>query len=89
MPDKAKQTHLPGQEPVKIASVHRAIELYVEAKDSRMAAGRIEVERKASLLQVMKNEAISRYNVDGHEAHLETGDTTVKASLKEREPGDE
>lgn len=81
---KASNAHLPGMEPKTIPSVHRAIEEYVEVRDQRMGLTKIETEKKAHLMTVMKKHDITTYCVDGHEATLET-DETVKARLRDAE----
>lgn len=80
-PKRAKDAHLPGLEPVVNAAVHRAIEEYVEARDHRMQLTKVEVEKRAALMRVMKEAGLADYVVDGHEAHIEHGEETVKAKL--------
>jgi len=81
---RAKQTHLPGMKPKVIESVHQAIEDYVAARDARMELTKVEIEKKAHLLQAMKEQGITGYAVDGHEATLDV-EETVKAKLVSEE----
>jgi hypothetical protein len=81
VPKTERTAHLPGMEPVTIPEVHAAIEEYVSARDQRMALTKLETEKKAHLLKVMKAAGIPAYNVDGHQAEIETGEETVKARL--------
>lgn len=79
-----KTKHLPGMEPKTIATVRRAIEDYVEARDQRMALTKIEVEKKAKLMDAMKKAGITHYSVDGREADLDV-EETVKARIAPEE----
>jgi len=81
---RPKERHLPGMEPKTIPSVHKAIEDYVAARDARMELTKVEVEKKAHLLKVMKDQGITGYAVDGHEATLDV-EETVKAKLVSEE----
>ena len=81
---RPKERHLPGMEPKTIPTVHRAIEDYVAARDARMELTKVEVEKKAHLLKVMKDQGITGYAVDGHEATLDV-EETVKAKLVSEE----
>lgn len=78
---RPKQTFIPGTEPKTIPAIHRAIEEYVEARDKRMDLLEVEVERKGHLLNLMKEEKISDYSVDGHEAHVSI-DESIKARIR-------
>lgn len=81
---KPKQEHLPGQEPVKIAAVHNAIEAYVEARDERMKLTVVEVQKRTLLMEIMKKHGITTYAVDGHLADIES-EEKIKARLKDEE----
>jgi len=79
--------HLPGMEPVVVPAVHKAIEEYVVARDQRMELTKIEVQKKAILMEAMKQAGLPKYSVDGHEAEIEV-DEQVKARLREPEEED-
>lgn len=81
---RPRDQHLPGMEPKTIPTVHQAIEEYVAARDARMELTKVEVEKKAHLLKVMKDQGIKGYAVDGHEATLDV-EETVKAKLVSEE----
>ena len=71
-------------EPKTIPAVHAAIEEYVAARDQRMQLTKVEVEKKAALLDAMKKAGVLAYSVDGHSAELEI-DEQVKARLDPEE----
>jgi hypothetical protein len=83
-PARAKQVHIPGMEPQTVPSIHKAIEEYVVARDQRMELTKVEVEKKARLMEVMKKAKVQHYSVDGHVADLDT-EETIKARLEEPE----
>lgn len=80
-PPRERTQHLPGMEPVTVPKIHQAIEEYTAIRDARMDMTRKEVDAKAKLLRVMKEEGLATYAVDGHEAEIEAGEETVKARL--------
>jgi hypothetical protein len=80
-PAAARTAHLPGMEPVKIATVHAAIEAFVCAQIALKDQTKKRDEAKAALLRAMKEAAIDKYIVDGHVAFLDV-EETVKARLE-------
>jgi hypothetical protein len=57
---KPKQLMIPGTEERRFSDVEKAIDLYCEARDARMAAGKIETEMKDKLVAVMKKRGLAR-----------------------------
>lgn len=62
--DRPKQTFIKGAEPPRIAAIDKAADLYVDARDERMAALEIEVDRKSKLLELMKKNKLTTYRTD-------------------------
>lgn len=79
-PPKAKQTDLPGVEgpgvaPTRIKSIEKLADIYVEKRDIRIEASKIEVEAKGKLIDALHshaelknpNDGTIRYEYDGGE----------------------
>jgi hypothetical protein len=60
-----KAAFLPGQEPPRHKDIDDAAEAYVDARDKRMAAGRVEQELYAALATVMHEHKLEFYPIPG------------------------
>ena len=58
---KQTQQHLPTMEPPKLPVIDRAAQKYAEARDERMAAGKVEKELKEELLALMEEQGLPEY----------------------------
>lgn len=61
---KPRQRQLPGTEPDKIPEVEEAAEDFVAARDTRMANGVIEGQRKETLMNLMKKHKLKYHEYD-------------------------
>jgi hypothetical protein len=60
-----KATYLPGQEPPRVEEIDDAAEAYVEKRDARMAAGRLEQEAYEALAAAMHKHELEIYPIPG------------------------
>lgn len=81
---RPKQESLPGMEDRKLADVEKAIDLYCEARDARMAAGEVEVEMKAKLISTTRKHGLSKYKRGPFSCEVAS-----KEIVKARNGGDE
>ena len=58
---RSEQTYLPGTEPKKIPSVHKAAMRYADKRDERIAANSEEAAAHNTLLEKMMEEGIDSY----------------------------
>jgi len=79
---KAKQSELPGMEEHRLKDVEDAAEEYAEARDARMAAGLVEVERKVRLIQCLRKRSMSKYKRGPITVELKSVDN-VKVRIKD------
>lgn len=77
MAARQKTDGLPGMEPKKIKDLEEAADDYVIKRDARMAAGKLEVEAKKKLNDLMKSHqlAVYQYNeeltIEGEKKEVE------------------
>jgi predicted lipoprotein with Yx(FWY)xxD motif len=64
---RLEQQDLPTMErPAKVKAIEKAARDYVAARDERMAAGEVEVQRKEKLDALMKENGLTDYDFDGY-----------------------
>jgi len=80
---KARQQHFAGMEPEKNAKLEDMIEAYVDARDARMEALKVEVELKQKLLDYMQGRNLKKYKRGPYEAQVTRGKDEVKAKVKD------
>jgi hypothetical protein len=79
-----KQGSIPGTEEAQIDEIQQAAELYEEARDTRMEAGKAEVERRTALMQVMhKHDRTTYRGACGLTVEMVAGDEKVKVRRSE------
>ncbi len=88
------QSDLPGTEdgkPKFDEDVDQAARAYAEARDARMAAGKVEKERKDLLIGLLQTKQLPGYKFEDVEVELVTGDVKLKVRIKDSgdEAGDE
>lgn len=83
---RAKQIHIPGQEPVVNKAVEKLADEYVEARDERMAALKVEVEVKTKLVMASNDAKLTAYEHGDYHITLESLDKVkVKIGGEEEE----
>jgi hypothetical protein len=74
---KAKQATFPGMEEPTFKDIDAAAEVYIDARDERIALSRLEKERKTALIDKMTEHELSIYKLpDGRKVILD-GKTEV------------
>lgn len=80
---------LPGMEQEAIPELTKAAELYADARDDRMAHGKVEKELKTALIALMHKHQLTTYrdvNRDPPvEVELVTGEEKVKVRIKDED----
>lgn len=88
---KAKyvQAVLPGAEGVFDEAIDAAARSYAKARDARMAATKIEVERKTFLIELLQKKEVQGYRCEGVEAEITTGEVKLKVRIKKDDEDNE
>jgi hypothetical protein len=83
---RPKQEHIKGMEPVVNKEVEKLADEYVEARDARMAALKVEIEAKAKLVMALKGAKLTAYMRGEYDIKLESLDKVkVKIGGEEEE----
>lgn len=85
---RQEQAHLPTMEPPKLPVIDRAVQEYVEARDVRMAAGKVEKDKKEQLISLLKEKDLPEYENGDIWVKLESKQS-VKARIGGAEPDDD
>lgn len=84
---------LPGLETKVIPELTKAAELYADARDDRMAHGRVEKERKTALIVLMHEHKLETYQDNDRDppvsVEIVKGEEKVKVKIKGDEPEEE
>lgn len=85
---KPKQQFIPGTEPPSIPAIDAAAEEYVEARDARMRALKVEIERHDELLSLMREHKLESYSFDSSDVLLDHKDKVKVKRKRDEEDGD-
>jgi hypothetical protein len=89
---KGKTGSLPGMESPTIPELTKAAEEYAEARDTRMANGKLEKEKKVALIQLMHKHDLTSYRDTNQDPPVEVELVTeekVKVRIKDDEEDDD
>ncbi len=81
----ARQEQLPGVENSAIKEIEDAALEYAEGRDERMAATRVEVERKTKLIDAMHAANKTEYKRDGIEIKLTVEKEKVRVKIAKQD----
>lgn len=88
-PKRPKQQMIPGTEPEVIPEITAKAEEYVEWRDARMDAGRMEVKTGGELLELMKKHKRTAYEYNGKIVELGAQEKVKVRKLKGQEDNGE
>jgi hypothetical protein len=79
---------VPGTEKVKNKEISEAAEEYVKARDRRVRASRPEIEKKESLIALMKKHKLTTYSDDELTVELTVAKEKIKVTVGSEEEED-
>jgi hypothetical protein len=83
------QVEIPGVEKERIEEITVAARDYVKARDTRVAASRPEIEKKQSLIALMKKHELTSYADDGLTVELTVAKEKIKVKLDDDDEAEE